>query len=68
MAARQYPYKHVCAHPDLPADYVPWLSKLETRATATQQRAAQANKTLKDPYLFDFLGLGDEAHEREIAV
>jgi predicted nuclease of restriction endonuclease-like (RecB) superfamily len=25
-----------------------------------------AHETLKDPYLFDFLGLGDEAHEREI--
>jgi hypothetical protein len=28
--------------------------------------SALANETLKDPYLFDFLGLGDEAHEREI--
>lgn len=25
-----------------------------------------AHETLKDPYLFDFLGLGDEAREREI--
>jgi predicted nuclease of restriction endonuclease-like (RecB) superfamily len=25
-----------------------------------------AQQTLKDPYLFDFLGLGDEAHEREV--
>lgn len=25
-----------------------------------------AQDTLKDPYLFDFLGLGNEAHEREI--
>lgn len=25
-----------------------------------------AHETLKDPYLFDFLGLDDEAHEREI--
>ena len=25
-----------------------------------------AHETLKDPYLFDFLGLGDDAHEREI--
>lgn len=25
-----------------------------------------AHDTLKDPYLFDFLGLGDDAHEREI--
>jgi len=28
--------------------------------------SALAHETLKDPYLFDFLGLGDEAHEREI--
>lgn len=28
--------------------------------------SALANETLKDPYLFDFLGLGDAAHEREI--
>jgi hypothetical protein len=25
-----------------------------------------AKEVLKDPYLFDFLGLGDEAHERDI--
>lgn len=25
-----------------------------------------ARETIKDPYLFDFLGLGDEAHERDI--
>lgn len=25
-----------------------------------------ANETLKDPYVFDFLSVGDEAHEREI--
>jgi len=25
-----------------------------------------AHETLKDPYLFDFLGLGNDAHEREI--
>ena len=25
-----------------------------------------ANYTLKDPYLFDFLSIGDEAHEREV--
>ncbi|OAH99911.1 PDDEXK nuclease domain-containing protein [Methylomonas methanica] len=29
-------------------------------------QSALAQETLKDPYLFDFLGLGDEAHEREI--
>jgi len=28
--------------------------------------SALAQDTLKDPYLFDFLGLGDDAHEREI--
>ena len=28
--------------------------------------SALAQETLKDPYLFDFLGLGDEAEEREI--
>lgn len=28
--------------------------------------SALAHETLKDPYLFDFLGLGDEAQEREI--
>jgi predicted nuclease of restriction endonuclease-like (RecB) superfamily len=28
--------------------------------------SALAHETLKDPYLFDFLGLGDQAHEREI--
>lgn len=28
--------------------------------------SALANETLKDPYLFDFLGLGDDAQEREI--
>jgi predicted nuclease of restriction endonuclease-like (RecB) superfamily len=26
----------------------------------------EAHESLKDPYLFDFLGLGDDAHEREI--
>ncbi|RRJ98937.1 DUF1016 domain-containing protein [Opitutaceae bacterium TAV4] len=28
--------------------------------------SALAHETLKDPYLFDFLGLEDDAHEREI--
>ncbi len=28
--------------------------------------SALAKETLKDPYLFDFFGLGDDAHEREI--
>jgi predicted nuclease of restriction endonuclease-like (RecB) superfamily len=31
-----------------------------------EPHSALAQETLKDPYLFDFLGLGDEAHEREI--
>jgi predicted nuclease of restriction endonuclease-like (RecB) superfamily len=30
------------------------------------QQSALAQETLKDPYLFDFLGLADDAHEREI--
>ena len=29
-------------------------------------QSALAQETLKDPYLFDFLGLADNAHEREI--
>lgn len=29
-------------------------------------QSALAEETLKDPYLFDFLGLADDAHEREI--
>jgi YhcG PDDEXK nuclease domain/DUF1016 N-terminal domain len=29
-------------------------------------RQALATQILKDPYHFDFLGLGDEAHERDI--
>ena len=28
--------------------------------------SALVQETLKDPYLFDFLGLGEEAHERDI--
>ncbi len=28
--------------------------------------SALAQETLKDPYLFDFLGLGEDAHERDI--
>lgn len=31
-----------------------------------EPQAQLALATLKDPYLFDFLGLGDEAHERDI--
>jgi predicted nuclease of restriction endonuclease-like (RecB) superfamily len=29
-------------------------------------QSALAQETLKDPYLFDFLGLADDAHERDI--
>ena len=29
-------------------------------------RARLATEALKDPYLFDFLGLGDESHERDV--
>jgi len=32
----------------------------------SEPHAQLATETLKDPYLFDFLGLGDEAHERDI--
>jgi predicted nuclease of restriction endonuclease-like (RecB) superfamily len=32
----------------------------------TDHAATFANQILKDPYHFDFLGLGDEAHERDI--
>lgn len=31
-----------------------------------EAQSALAHETLKDPYLFDFLGLGEEAHERDI--
>lgn len=31
-----------------------------------ERDAARAQQALKDPYLFDFLGLADEAHERDI--
>ena len=34
--------------------------------TLPSTTSALARQTLKDPYVFDFLGLGDEAHEREI--
>jgi len=40
------------------------LTNFEARLPAPQSTLAQ--DTLKDPYLFDFLGLGNEAHEREI--
>ncbi len=35
-------------------------------ATLPAPESDLAAATLKDPYVFDFLGLGDEAHEREI--
>lgn len=31
-----------------------------------QPQSELAHETLKDPYLFDFLGLGNDAHERDI--
>jgi predicted nuclease of restriction endonuclease-like (RecB) superfamily len=40
------------------------VTNFEARLPATD--SALAHDTLKDPYLFDFLGLGDDAHEREI--
>jgi predicted nuclease of restriction endonuclease-like (RecB) superfamily len=40
------------------------VTNFEARLPAPE--SALARETLKDPYLFDFLGLGDEAHEREI--
>lgn len=40
------------------------LTNFDRRLPATQ--AGLAVQILKDPYHFDFLGLGDEAHERDI--
>lgn len=40
------------------------VTNFEARLPAPQ--SALARETLKDPNLFDFLGLGDEAQEREI--
>ncbi|MDR1276146.1 MAG: PDDEXK nuclease domain-containing protein, partial [Candidatus Accumulibacter sp.] len=40
------------------------VTNFEVRLPAPHSALAQ--ETLKDPYLFDFLGLGDDAHEREI--
>ncbi len=40
------------------------VTNFEARLPATQ--AALAQESLKDPYLFDFLGLGEEAQERDI--
>jgi len=40
------------------------LTNFSERLPAPQSALAQ--ETLKDPYLFDFLGLADDAHEREI--
>lgn len=35
-------------------------------STLTPPQSDLAQQTLKDPYIFDFLGLGDEAQEREV--
>jgi predicted nuclease of restriction endonuclease-like (RecB) superfamily len=40
------------------------VSNFELRLPAPDSALAQ--ETLKDPYLFDFLGLADDAHERDI--
>jgi len=40
------------------------VTNFEARLPAPD--SALAHETLKDPYLFDFLGLGDDAQEREI--
>jgi predicted nuclease of restriction endonuclease-like (RecB) superfamily len=40
------------------------VTNFAARMPATD--SALAVETLKDPYLFDFLGLGNDAHEREI--
>lgn len=40
------------------------VTNFQARLPAPHSELAQ--ETLKDPYLFDFLGLGDDAHEREI--
>ncbi|CDF94933.1 MULTISPECIES: YhcG family protein [unclassified Pseudomonas] len=40
------------------------VTNFVTRLPAAE--SALAHETLKDPYLFDFLGLGDDAHERDI--
>lgn len=40
------------------------VTNFAARLPAAQ--SALAEETLKDPYLFDFLGLGNDAHERDI--
>ena len=40
------------------------VTNFNQRLPAPQSQLA--HETLQDPYLFDFLGLGDDAHEREI--
>jgi predicted nuclease of restriction endonuclease-like (RecB) superfamily len=40
------------------------LTNFDGRLAAPQAKLAA--EVLKDPYHFDFLGLGDEAHERDI--
>ena len=66
--------------PAAPEGYSDWLAQLKGQITQARQRATLAvnaelvhvphstlaQEALKDPYLFDFLGLGDDAHEREI--
>lgn len=38
------------------------------KSTLPQKQSEYAQQTLKDPYNFDFLGIGDEAQEREIEL
>lgn len=40
------------------------VTNFEIRLPAPHSQLAR--ETLKDPYLFDFLGLGEDAHEREV--
>jgi len=40
------------------------VTNFDARLPASHSQLA--HETLKDPYLFDFLGLGDDAHERDI--
>ncbi len=55
-----------------PTGYADWLLEPKTRTHSAQQRAVLAanresdlaRESLKDPYRFDFLGLTDEAQER----
>lgn len=40
------------------------ISNFKTKLTSPQSDLA--HRVLKDPYIFDFLNVGDEAHEREV--